>query len=120
MIKKVKCDENVLFIIFSYYEKSFKYLKSINICIKEDINEEILIKFSQTFGQILSQLSIAGISEEKLSMVLSYFANKLKSIHFSINWDQFCQQYRHCFTKTWRMRYNKHIIEKFEFIYKWI
>ena len=93
-----------MFIIFSYYEKSFKYLKSINICIKEDINEEILIKFSQTFGKILSHLSIAGISEEKLSMVLSYFlsyfANKLKSIHFSINWDQFCQQYRHCFTKT--------------------
>ena len=72
-----------MFIIFSYYEKSFKYLKSINICIKEDINEEILIKFSQTFGKILSHLSIAGISQEKLSMVLSYFANKLKSIDFS-------------------------------------
>ena len=100
-----------------------RVLKSINICIKEDINEEILIKFSQTFGKILSHLWIAGISEEKLSMVLSYFlsyfGNKLKSIHFSINWDQFCQQYRHCFTKTWRMRLTN-IISKFESIYKWI
>jgi hypothetical protein len=80
-----KCDENILNIICDYYENSFKYLKTISICLKEDTSIKCLVKFSQIYGKQLNNISIDGISYDKFSIVLSLFGNNLKSINFKLN-----------------------------------
>ena len=80
-----KCDENVLKTLIDLYHNSFKSLKSLNIRIKEDIDNEVLKEFSQLFGKTLTEVSIAGLSEQRLATVLSFFGQNLTSIDLKQN-----------------------------------
>jgi len=83
--KNCECDQNVLNIICNYFNNSFQYLKSINIWLQGNINQEFLVKFGRIYGNKLSHISIGGINEEKYSTILSNFGQNLKSIDLKEN-----------------------------------
>ena len=80
-----KCDENVLRVLIDLYHNSLKNLKTLNIRVKEDITNEVLIEFSRLFGQTLTEVSIAGLSEGRLATVLSFFGKNLHTIDLKQN-----------------------------------